>query len=152
MTRIPPSIQRLLYSRIMLVVSGIICVSLFFQLVRVVTRTSQTDKEIKSLEKEVASLEADQQHLQQLRSFLQTDYFAEREARTKFGLQKAGEKTVIITEGGVNDDSLGAEGSPYQKTEDDESSSEKKQAIQENGVGAEKPYRLWSRYFFGKTQ
>ena len=89
--------QRALYSRVVLVGSILVCAFLFFQLVQVVSRSTSTGKEIASLRSEVESLQTEQKRLEQLRSFLQTDFFAEQEARTKFGLQKEGEHALILS-------------------------------------------------------
>jgi cell division protein FtsB len=54
------------------------------------------DQEIKSSQDEIAQLEAKNNDLNSLLSFLNTDAFLEQEARLKFNLQKPGESVVII--------------------------------------------------------
>jgi len=94
---LPIFLRRILYSRLMLIFSIFIFIVVFFQLTQVVSRGSDTDKEIKGLEKQVNDLSLEQKRLEKIKSFLKTDFFAEREARTRFGLQKNGEHAVIIT-------------------------------------------------------
>lgn len=82
----------------MLIVSAVFCALIFFQLIKVVQKSAETEREVTRLRDERTQLEASKKQLVELRSFLQTDYFAESEARTKFGYKKEGETAVIITE------------------------------------------------------
>ncbi len=143
---LPIVLRRILYSRMMLVASIIIFIVVFFQLIQVVTRGSDTDKEVSGLQKQVDDLTAEQKRLEQMKSFLQTDFFAEREARTKFGMQKSGEHTVIITRTDQNvptgSDSI-----------DSKASESKKAAAPRDQISStikdETNNHLWFRYFFG---
>ncbi len=145
--------QRALYSRVVLVGSILVCAFLFFQLVQVVSRSTSTGKEIASLRSEVESLQTEQKRLEQLRSFLQTDFFAEQEARTKFGLQKEGEHALILSK---------QNSEPRIDPHDDGSArgdtrSTAEQATRgRDGVLArppeeqEKNYHRWWQFFFGR--
>ncbi|MBI4599565.1 septum formation initiator family protein [Candidatus Uhrbacteria bacterium] len=136
--------RRMLTSRIALVASIVLCAFLFFRLVQVVSRSASTGREIASLKSEVESLQSEQKRLEHLRSFLQTDFFTEQEARTKFGLRKEGERTVIIVNG--NESARNELGGPEPQTASHEARA--------NGQGSsqvkQKNYRLWWQYFFGR--
>lgn len=143
---LPIILKRILYSRVMLVFSIIIFIVVFFQLIQVVSRGSQTDKEISGLQKQVDELNTEQKRLEQIKSFLQTDFFAEREARTKFGMQKTGEHAVIIT----GEDA----GSPIPNDPTGSVSDTRKAATLQNQASNTLPVEetnihLWFRYFFG---
>lgn len=145
--------QRALYSRVVLVGSILVCAFLFFQLVQVVTRSTSTGKEIASLRSEVESLQTEQKRLEQLRSFLQTDFFAEQEARTKFGLQKEGEHALILSK----QNSASRSDSRDDSTEYGDTRSAANRAGQgKDGSLAsdlndqEKNYHRWWQFFFGR--
>ncbi len=69
---------------------------LFVAFSKIVYVNYGTHQNIANLEEEIRSLETNQQKLKELSQFLETDYFAEREARIKLGMQKKGEQAVII--------------------------------------------------------
>jgi len=59
-------------------------------------RKYQIQKEIDSLQQEAEKVSEKNQELRQLIEYYQTDAYKELEARKKLGLQKKGEKVVII--------------------------------------------------------
>lgn len=82
---------------------GIIVV--LIQWIGLIPKSTTTYEEIRSAREEVNELEAQQKKLQELNTFLQSDFFAEKEARTKLGMQKKGEQVVILDSNiGLKDD------------------------------------------------
>ena len=74
---------------------------LFFVLYRlsgVVYQQKGTTEEIASLQMEVDRLNKDNQNLEELISYFQTDEFKEKEAKDKLNLVKKGEKVVFLKE------------------------------------------------------
>lgn len=87
-----------------LIKSPIFSVALVFVLVfggialtKEIIKRSQVQKEINKLEQEVKLLENENLKLADLLEYLNTDFFKEKEARLKLGLQKPGEKLIIIS-------------------------------------------------------
>ena len=120
--------------------SIILCAALFFQLVRVVTKSASTDREIALLQEESTRLSAEYQRLEQLRTLFDTDFFAEREARTKLGYKKPGEQAVIVIEPEPAD---AVQGEKKQKFSAEIARSE--ESIQDTN-----PVRWWL-FFFGRS-
>lgn len=54
---------------------------------------------ISKLNEELSSVSTQKDTFLQMKNFFESDFFAEREARLKYGMQKAGEYAVIIQEG-----------------------------------------------------
>lgn len=134
-----PALRRLLYSRAMLIISVVLCGGLFFELVKVVTKSSTTDQEIALLEEESERLADEYQRLERLTTVLESDYFAEREARTKLGYKKPGEHAVII----VARESTDALTSESQKNTVQPSTERTSHDL------PEPPVHRWWRFFFG---
>ncbi|MBI4239856.1 septum formation initiator family protein [Candidatus Uhrbacteria bacterium] len=67
-----------------------------YQLGRISLVRYDMNTDIRELEKESESLEQNQQRLLKLQEFLSTDFFAEREARLKLGMQKKGENVALV--------------------------------------------------------
>ncbi len=149
-TDVSLTLRRFLTSRVALVASIVVCAVLFFQLVQVVTRSASTGRDIASLTSQVESLKAEQKRLEQLRSFLQTDFFAEQEARTKFGLQKEGEHALIISR---PDDSSRSGSNDTQPSKSDTSTQSSEGALRSRSVVQaileQKNYHQWWQFFFG---
>lgn len=59
-------------------------------------RSQEIKKRIKNLESEIALLENDKNNFLQAIEYLKTDFYKEKEAREKFGLQKPGEQVIIV--------------------------------------------------------
>lgn len=145
------TLRRFLTSRVALVGSIVVCAMLFFQLIQVVTRSASTGKDIAALQTQVDSLQSEQKRLEQLRSFLQTDFFAEQEARTKFGLQKDGEHAVIISNKDDRSDSgstaIGGNNRSGAGAETAESPVSQKSGA---GTALKKNYHRWWQFFFSR--
>ncbi|MDP2656134.1 MAG: septum formation initiator family protein [bacterium] len=92
----------LISSKILLYV--VIVVSIFFayQTLQVMVKRSKTESDIKTFEKQVSDLQSTQNRLQELNQFLGTDFFAEKEARLKLGMQKVGEEVVVLNDTGAS--------------------------------------------------
>lgn len=120
-----------------LVASVLLAAFLFFQLIVIVQKSSDTDRDIEALRQERARLRDEQEKLSKLHTFLGTDYFAEAEARTKLGYQKKGEMAVIITD--ENQEEQGV-------IQDAQVTTSQSTATSEDTPHA----RLWWQYFFGK--
>jgi cell division protein FtsB len=89
-------IKRLLPSRIFLLIGVAVLVLFSVSLGKEVLRRYEVNKEIYTLEKEVEELEKQNTELADLIQYLNTNSFKEKEARTKLGMAKAGEKVVVI--------------------------------------------------------
>lgn len=76
-----------------------------------VTSRYRVDREISDLQKEISSLETGNQDLKKLLTYLESDQFAETEARLNFGFKKKGEEVVVIKEdsglAGIEDETDG---------------------------------------------
>jgi|GEM_PF-2080507 len=59
-------------------------------------KSYRTDSDIHKLETDLGDANEKRQQLESMRDLLASDFFAENEARTKFGLQKAGEIAAIV--------------------------------------------------------
>lgn len=102
---------------------------LFFLTGRSVYQNWQTNQEIKKLKIEIETLQVENQNLQNLIAYYQTQSFKEKEARRKLGLVKPGENVVIISKE-----------PPPSKTPAPSTTEE-----------PQKPnYRLWWEFFFEK--
>lgn len=94
--------RRLISSRVLLYAIGALAIFFAYQTAQVVLKRHETERDIKEFEAQVAELEGTQGRLAELNQFLSTDFFAEKEARIKLGMQKAGEEVVIIQEPTTN--------------------------------------------------
>jgi cell division protein FtsB len=77
--------------------SLVLLIFILISLARVSFQAYQIEQEIVSLEKEIRALEQKKKNLNQLIEYAQTEFFKEEEARLKLGLQKPGEKVVVIS-------------------------------------------------------
>ncbi len=96
-------------------------------IIKITSKRYKIKKEIDMLENEINDLNKQNNELTELIEYLNTLSFKEKEARLKLGLQKEGEKTVIIT-------------SPYSELKTEE---EKKDLTPANIF-------KWLDYFFNK--
>lgn len=88
--------QRIFYSQIIIFI-GIIFIIIFSAgISKRMVRKHQINKETQELKNEILKLEQNSKELNQLLSYLNSDEFLEKEARTKMGLKKADEKVAII--------------------------------------------------------
>ncbi|HTW96468.1 MAG TPA: septum formation initiator family protein [Candidatus Methylomirabilis sp.] len=67
----------------------------------------QVDNEIAALQKQISDLQASNDDLTKLKTYLQSDQFVEKEARLNLGLRKQGEQVVVVegANGGAKIDS-----------------------------------------------
>ncbi|MEK7122801.1 MAG: septum formation initiator family protein [Patescibacteria group bacterium] len=139
------SLKSILHSRAVLVVSILLCAGLFFQLVKIVAKSTSTDREIALLQEESDKLADEYQRLERLSTILESDYFAEREARTKLGYKKPGEQAVII----VASDEQGDTGQDESARSNRFAGTQDTRSHETEGDEPPSPARLWWRYFFG---
>ncbi len=78
----------------------LIALLLFFSisLLREVKRKQAIQDEIKHLEEELARLEPENQQFSTLIEYLQTDEYAELEAKKRLGMKRDGEQVILVTE------------------------------------------------------
>lgn len=79
------------------ILSVLILVYLIFLTGRSAYYNFQTNQEVKQFKTEIETLEVENQNLQNLIAYYQTQSFKEKEARKKLGLVKPDEKVVIIS-------------------------------------------------------
>lgn len=92
------SLKRILPSRIFLVLGVIILILFSISLSKEIIRRYDVNREINQLKTEVEELEKRNAELAELIQYLNTESFQEKEARTKLGMAKPGEKVVVIPE------------------------------------------------------
>ena len=91
--------QRLFSSQIFLTIFGlVVLVFLSFPLARNLSQRHKIDKEVAKMQEEIDRIEKKNSGLKQLVNYLESDQFAESEARSKLGLRKNGEQVVGIKE------------------------------------------------------
>ncbi len=73
-----------------------LCIFIALNFVKVFSKSYSTRQDITRLKGEISELEKNQQRLHEFYVLLSSDFFAEKEARLKFGLQKQGEHAVVI--------------------------------------------------------
>lgn len=88
--------RALLLSKLMLFVTIPLLVIIVFKLGEVLVKSYETNQDIKALKKTINDLEGSQRQLKEFNTFLESDFFAEKEARLKLGLQKEGEIAVVL--------------------------------------------------------
>lgn len=126
-------------SKWLLVCLVAVAVILIIKFANVSFQMFRSQSQIAALKSDLEQLQEHQKELQGLEHFFQSDYFAEREARLRYGMQKKGEKTVILKQS-----------EPQQKLNQD--------VIAENHNNKEKitqPFSnslSWWLYFFGASQ
>lgn len=132
---------RVLVSRWVAVALIPIIAYVFYQLSQVVYKSFETNQEIAQLKKTVTELEESKVRLESLNSFLSSDFFAEKEARLKLGMQKEGEKVVVISE-------------QKQAVETGATGKNAQRELSENteaGIARSNPNRWWD-YFFDEDR
>lgn len=86
-----------------------------FNFVKEWQRSRLLDKEIKKLELQAKEIEAENLDILKLAQYIDTEEFLEQEARTKLGLQKPGEKVVVVALPGDGEIGDGSEDAPEEK-------------------------------------
>jgi cell division protein FtsB len=89
---------KFLSSRVFIIIGICLLVFIGFSLGKETYRNYQIEKEIQALEEEISGLEKNNDNLTHLIEYFKTESYQEKEARQKLGLQKEGEKVVVITE------------------------------------------------------
>jgi cell division protein FtsL len=92
------------------------------------------NQQISNLQKQIASLESSNSDLTKLQSYLQSDQYAEKQARLNLGLKMPGEKVAVIENSDAN-----AAGGLYNSGS----------SANESGQNSSNLENWWN-YFFGK--
>lgn len=129
-------ITSLLSSKALPFIVAPLIVFVLYQLGIVAVKAISTDQDISALQKQVDDLEKSQQHLQEFNAFLNSDFFVEKEARIKLGMQKAGERVVVLPK------SERSQGAPAESRGEGPFSKKTAHEVQANP-------QLWWEYFFG---
>jgi len=90
-------LKQKLSSGFLVVILALLLVYLGYQLFEVYQKNKQINEEMNVLEKTIVELEGKILDLNSTIEYLESDFFVEKEGRTKLGLQKEGEQVVIIT-------------------------------------------------------
>ncbi len=77
-----------------------------YKLLGQVRKKNEIDKEIGQLEKEIKHLNQENDELEGLVNYLETDSFKEREAKDKLNLIKEGEKLILVKENKSKDEEI----------------------------------------------
>ncbi len=91
-----PLLYSILFSKTFFVVCAAVLIFIIYNFTKISVTDYKTNQDIDALKKEAASLEGNQKRLTELRAFLSTDFFAEREARLKLGMQRKGESVAVL--------------------------------------------------------
>jgi cell division protein FtsB len=136
----PPAFKAILSSKIFFVLGILVVAGIIFAVSKISYRNYETERDISQLQQQLAQLEGDRKRLEELAAFFETDYFAEREARMKLGMQKDGEQATVIQRPAVNETRTEATNQEQNKStqSEEEISSDKKNNS-----------RAWWNYFFG---
>ncbi len=86
----------LFYSSFFTIILIVILALLSFSFIRTFIREREIRKRIVALEQSIEKLEGEKPNFLEAIEYFKTDFFKEKEARKKFGLQKPGEKTIVI--------------------------------------------------------
>ncbi len=97
---------KFLSSRVFIIIGICFLVFIGFSLGKETYRNYQIEKEIQALEEEISSIEKNNDNLTHLIEYFKTESYQEKEARQKLGLQKEGEKVVVITEENIEPEEL----------------------------------------------
>ena len=95
--------KRFFSSKLFLLLALVLLILIVLAVGKGILRRYQVNREIKALEVEIAKLENNNQELGELIEYLNTDFFAEQEARLKLGLSKEGENVIVVPD---NDSSI----------------------------------------------
>ncbi|MFA6171119.1 MAG: septum formation initiator family protein [Patescibacteria group bacterium] len=94
-----PILRRIFTSQIFLTIAGLgILILLSFPLAKNISQRHKIDKEVGKMQEEIGRIEKKNSGLKKLVNYLESDQFAESEARIKLGLKKSGEEVVGIKE------------------------------------------------------
>lgn len=91
-------IHRVMTSRGVLLLEGILIVIILIGITKEVVRRVSLREEISTLEQQIAELQAQNRSLGEYVASINTDSFREREARKRLNLQRPGETLLIVPE------------------------------------------------------
>ena len=90
-------INRILFNQITLSVFGLlIIIAISYPLAKNVSKQYEINKEIKELEKEITDMESKNLELKNFISYIESDQFAQEQARLNLNYKKEGEEVVVI--------------------------------------------------------
>jgi cell division protein FtsB len=92
----PGKFWELVTSRAFLVVAGLAIVGIGVGVGKSMLRRMEVEREIAALQGDISSLESKNEELARLINYFQTPEFKERSDRLERGLQKPGERVVVI--------------------------------------------------------
>lgn len=119
-----PFIKRLLRSRLLIIAEIVVLVIFSSALAKEIVRNHQVEKEIGTLQDELADLEQNNIELQSLITYFDSDSYKEEQARLKLGLQKPGESVVAVLGDSTNDkEEIGTESASRNNNQTGEQSS-----------------------------
>ncbi len=75
----------------------VLLIFLLSQLFSSIGKRSEVDKEIASLKEEAAKAESQNSQFKKMIEYLESDQFAEEQAKLKLGLKKEGEQVAVVT-------------------------------------------------------
>ncbi len=75
-----------------------ILVFLGWKFIGITFQNIESQSDISTLRTQLEEMQSRQENLKRMENFFKSDFFAEREARMKFGLQKKEERMVILKE------------------------------------------------------
>lgn len=136
----PAFLKRLLGMRAFFVINLLILFFLSLNFGRTFLRNTSIQHEIDALQSQRAQLESKNTDLLSLAEQLQTKFYVEKEGRKKYGLQKEGEKLVIVTQQQTTPVGSDVEGTLEQAAE----------RLQETSESIPNPRRWWW-YFFNRA-
>jgi cell division protein FtsB len=134
---------KFLSSRVFIIIGICLLVFIGFSLGKETYRNYQIEKEIQALEEEISGLEKNNDNLTRLIEYFKTESYQEKEARQKLGLQKEGEKVVVITEENIESEELEMESAENSIEEFNQS-----EEIQEEEIS--NPRKWWNFIFTWK--
>lgn len=90
--------QKSLLLKLVLIFGVFVLCYISYRLYQKIYRQNEISQEIQVLQEEIDKLKQDNENLEDLTSYCQTDEFKERETRDKLNLVKKGEKVILIKE------------------------------------------------------
>ena len=134
-----PFFHRFLQSKIATIVFLVLLILVCYQTALLVYKGYATESDVKELRSRVVELTEKRSQLLALKEMLKSDYFAEREGRLKLGLQKQGERVLVLPE------------SSEQTSDSKDGVGSTDTILNKESVSGEiKNTTLWWKYFFGR--
>ncbi len=93
------SLSKFLFSSAILACLGLIVIFIIsIPLVKSLNQKNQVKEEISVIQQEIDNLKSENQDLENLIEYLNSDQFLEEQARLNFGLKRQGENVVVVTD------------------------------------------------------